>query len=385
MKNLKDVEVLITVGDPYVVSDIKVRLDNMHIDRYYVLTEVLPKWGENEALPERLSFTTKEKKIVLFNTPEHDNIGDHLIAVSSMDVLKNLFSDKRIYEISDIDYLWYGGKIRSNITSEDIILIAGGGFLGSLWLYNGESNVRSIIMEYPQNKIVILPQTLYFEDSIRGEMEYKKSSEIYQSHNDLVLCTRDYKSEQLGKQLMKLPDNVKLLPDMALFYERFNNQESIPKTNKVLVCLRKDKEGVLKQTDKDIIYSVLNKMGYEIEETSMHASMVFGKDSRESIVAKKLRELSQARIVVTDTLHCMVSSALAGTACIAFDNISGKVSGVYQWIKSLEYIRICESADEFEHMLIEIPKEKNEYCLQEKQKYIDTIKQIIGEEKDDST
>ena len=63
------------------------------------------------------------------------------------------------------------------MTVNDIILITGGGFLGSLWLYNGEENVRNILKEYPDNKVIILPQTIYFEKNKRGEKNEKRKRE----------------------------------------------------------------------------------------------------------------------------------------------------------------------------------------------------------------
>ena len=143
----------------------------------YVLDNDRNKWGTVEPPMSRL-----QKKILLFNTPEHDNVGDHLITLSEMDFLKTHFNDYEIYEITDIEYTWYHSAIKSRVGVDDIILITGGGFLGSLWLYNGENNVRRILQEYPCNRIIILPQTIYFEENARGKMELKKTIDIYSQH-----------------------------------------------------------------------------------------------------------------------------------------------------------------------------------------------------------
>lgn len=170
----KDAEVLITIGDPYVIETVKKQLDDMHI-QYKVLIQEIDKWTSEENMPKRLqSMSLNEKKILLFNTPEHDNIGDHLITLAELDFLKRYFQDYKIYEITDIEYSWYHLKIKKNITVNDIILITGGGFLGSLWLYNGEENVRNILKEYPDNKVIILPQTRFTLRKIKeGKKNYK--------------------------------------------------------------------------------------------------------------------------------------------------------------------------------------------------------------------
>lgn len=69
------------------------------------------------------------------------------------------------------------------------------------------------------------------------------------------------------------------------------------------------------------------------------------REKREEKVQAKLEEFSNAKLVITDRLHGMVFSALAGTPCIAIDNVSKKVSGVYNWISYLDYIKVVESED----------------------------------------
>ena len=48
---------------------------------------------------------------------------------------------------------------------------------------------------------------------------------------------------------------------------------------------------------------------------------------------KIIKQFSKSKLVVTDRLHGMILSVITGTNCIAFDNSSGKVSGVYDTIK----------------------------------------------------
>lgn len=377
LKGQKNVEVLITVGDPYAVSDIISSLNELNITNYTVLTDVLQLWGKSEELPRRLQITAEEEKFILFNTPEHDNIGDHLITVSTEQLLSKMFPAKRIVEVSDIDYWWYGHAIHEKVTPKDTILISGGGFLGSLWLYNGENNVRSIIEEYPENKIIILPQTMYFENSARGKSEYKKSCKIYRKHKELIVCVRDKESELVASSVLQSSDRVKLLPDMALFYDGFVSHDYFKREEKILVCLRTDKESVLSSENRKEIYKAITKIDYPVVDTSMHADEVIGHASREFAVQRKLNEISSARLVITDTLHCMISAAITGTPCIAFDNLSGKLSGVYQWIEGLEYIKLCRNIDEFVSDLEDISLANHEYRLMNRLKYEECIKHII--------
>ena len=57
-------------------------------------------------------------------------------------------------------------------------------------------------------------------------------------------------------------------------------------------------------------------------------------------------------MVITDRLHGMIIAALANTPCLAFDNLSKKVSGVNAWIKNLDYVK-CVGKQDFSRELFE--------------------------------
>ena len=78
---------------------------------------------------------------------------------------------------------------------------------------------------------------------------------------------------------------------------------------------------------------------------------------REFFLNKKLDEFAKAEIVITDRLHGMIFATITGTPCIAFDNLSNKVSGVYEWIMDQSYVKCIdfdrcgmEEAEEIVHI-----------------------------------
>lgn len=344
-------QVLISIGDPYAVEQVRKQLQDVNAD-VTILTEELEKWTGDEPLPEKFESIKKEqKKIFLFNTPEHDNIGDHLISLSEIEFLKQRFRDYRIFEITDIEYVWYHSQIKKYVAPEDVILITGGGFLGSLWLYNGEINVRNILCEYPNNRVIILPQTIYFEQNERGNAELKKTQESYNRHKNLTICAREQASYQLLRSIVKPHVKLVCLPDMALYYRRLS---SIKREKTALLCLRTDKESVIPEKTKEFICHILEENGWKIRETSMHSGQAVGIAGREEQIENKLDEISEAGIVITDTLHCMVSAIVTDSPCIAFNNLSGKVKGVYEWVKTQPYVWFCNDLSEFEMIFGEV-------------------------------
>lgn len=373
----EDYEVLITVGDSYAIQTISNQLSTLNI-KYEILTEQLDKWYKDLPMPKRLESMQKdEKKIVLFNTPEHDNVGDHLITLSELKFLEKNFKDYKIYEVTDIEFLKFHSKIKDKIGKQDILLITGGGYAGSLWLYNGENNIRKIINEYPDNRIIMLPQTVYFEENERGNIEYIKSKKIYSSHKNLILCARERASFDVFVTLKGTTDGVYLIPDMALFYRVVSDIEK--NSRLAVVCLRKDKESILDLTKRKEIKKIIEKKRYNIKTITMHSGVFDGVDGRNKQVEMKLEELAGAQIVITDTLHCMVSSALVGTTCFAFNNLSGKVKNVYKWIKDLNYVHFCDSIVDIEKEIVDIEKNNsiNKYEFNNLDKYEQKLISII--------
>ena len=93
-------------------------------------------------------------------------------------------------------------------------------------------------------------------------------------------------------------------------------------------------------------------------------------EQRNNEVYEIMNLISHAKVVITDRLHCMLFCAVTGTPCVAFDNASHKVRGVYEWIKDLDYITVVEKYNEAVDRLIsmtssykkaEIPYIDNEF------------------------
>ena len=80
--------------------------------------------------------------------------------------------------------------------------------------------------------------------------------------------------------------------------------------------------------------------------------------NRTIAVEKKLMEFSRAELVITDRLHAMLFAAITGTPCVAFDNSSKKVSGVYEWIRHLDYIALASSEEKAKNLALKMIDKK---------------------------
>lgn len=288
-------------------------------------------------LESKKDFKRKESpSLILIGTPNYGNLGDHAIAEAEVEFLTSYFSDYKLIEISMHQYEYSKKIIQDNINSEDLILVHGGGFLGSLWI-EGEEMFRNILESFPNNDVVIFPQTIYFEKNKESQEQIKISKSIYEKHKNLTIFARDEKSFKFLNSNMPNITKVLMVPDIVTFLEP---KLPVLEREDILLCLRSDKEKITEMTTIEQITTYLNKRGYNFRYTDTVIEQFPNKLNRKIYLNKKFNEFRKSKLVVTDRLHGMIFSLITGTPCLAMNNSSGKVKGVYQWLKSVDYIQV---------------------------------------------
>ena len=285
-----------------------------------------------------------EIRIIFVGTPLHGNLGDHAIALAMHAFFNKEFPEHRVIEIPGAVFTRYAHVFKGLIRSSDCVVVIGGGFLGTLWM-NEEKMVRSVIRAFPKNRIVIFPQTVFFNSSEDGNREKNITKTLYQSHSDLHLCIRDHslgfvKEELCGGHF----SDVLSIPDIVLY---LNRMDSDSKRSNVLLCMRADKEKIFADAGIGKIEQKLSVFGESVMRTDTVVPYRVLLENREDEVSKKLDEIRSARLVITDRLHGMIFAVITGTPCIALNNRSGKVGGVWSlWLQHLSYVRFVETLDE---------------------------------------
>lgn len=285
------------------------------------------------------------RRVLLLNTHDNFNLGDYLITLAELFFFRKYMPEYKVVEVPlrlcslEMDY------ISRYVKPDDLLVITGGGFLGSLWLEGGEINVRKIVQAFRDNRIIIFPQTMFFENTLEGERQKEISRSIYNAHKNLTVCFRDKRSYELGTEILADHIKKKYFPDMVTLLDR---SDEIFWRKGILICFREDKERIVSEIPMEEIERRLREKDFEITNMSMVLDECVTFENRMDLINVKLRQIQTSRLVITDRLHCMLMCAISGTPCIAFDNISGKVSGVYQWIKENKYIYLaCNDTDIF--------------------------------------
>lgn len=318
----------------------------------------------------------EQQRLILMMTPEYGNLGDHAIAKASINFLEKL--NMPIIEVTQKDLIYDFTNILKHIKNDDIILISGGGYFGSLWKDDGEYIVRKIITKCQNNKIIILPMTMYFENNDLGKKELVQTKKIYSQHKNLSICCREKNTYNLIiKEKIYKDDSVFLVPDIVF---TLDYQIMTKKNNIILFCCREDKEKKIDIDFADIKKSLIKK-GFIITNTTTRLNQEILVNERDMLLKEKLDEFYNARLVITDRLHGMIFSYITHTPCIVMDNTSNKVSGVYEWIEKENSVFFAKDENDIRsniESLLKISK------LDEREKfhsYFDIIIDLIKEER----
>lgn len=298
------------------------------------------------------------KEVVLLDVPHHDNIGDTLIWQGEIDLLKRLSC--KILRVSSC-VSWRGHHC---LRPEVVILLHGGGNFGDLWPDFHEFKLK-IIQEYPDNRIVMFPQSVWYDDKDK----IARDAAIFAAHKDLTLCARDRWSYEFMKEHFPAT-RIMLLPDMAFciddtHLDRFRNRSE----NRRLYMRRIDKErssvtpnGI--DAGSEIhdwptvehtparFWWLYKSLGVAKRLKFMPAistgickcvEMLAEHNIKDYLIQRGCEFLAPYSHVTTTRLHAMILSILLHKQVEYIDNTTGKLSAFADtWLSDLEAVKHYE-------------------------------------------
>ena len=283
----------------------------------------------------------------------HTNVGDFLIWQGAECLLKEL-SVKCVYRAPILEYN------QKRIPPKTTILLNGGGSFGDTW-ESAPTTWRQIIKECPDNKIIILPQTVFYSD----KEKLLSDADLLGRHNNLVLCARDNRSYEILKQYFH-SNTILLVPDMA-FYIPYNELQKYQKTK--IKIKNNEKTLFLKRADKelntDIDYSHVPKDNIDISDwitidkrplsffilcklwrlrskapcfqriIDIYAYYLYKND----MIKKGVEFISKYNNVFATRLHAAILCCLLHKSFVLFNNSYGKNSSFFEtWLTDLDNV-----------------------------------------------
>ena len=288
---------------------------------------------------------------VFLDLPYYSNIGDALIWKGTEELLKTvpykclLRSSYQTFRYPEL--------------AEDIVIIMmGGGNWGDLYAPHNELR-RNVVKRYPNHKIIILPQTVYYE----GIRNARNDAKRFRQHERLTICARDKYSYRFLKAF-GFCENILLVPDMA-FCINVDELKRYCKLalHKDLIFQRVDKEKTGIEIVKGLTenYDVSDWPCYETTEPQAEHLYELIKDKKyqeadeyamKTYLPARVRAgvgmISQYDKVFSNRLHGAILSILLGKEVYIFDNSYGKNSQYYDtWLRGFNNVHLLSRSRNF--------------------------------------
>lgn len=286
-------------------------------------------------------------RFILMLTPTHGNLGDHAISMGELKLIEELCPDMQVIEISELLYAACKKDLKTLIAKQDIILIQGGGFFGSLYPESHGAR-REIVDNFRNNKIICLPVSIYYSADKEGYEALQKDKKVFSLNRQITLMARDEVSFVLAKKEF-IKTEVLLTPDCAV---ALATDDFIPINERegVVFVWRRDGEKVI---DNSVLPKILRKLPketkYEIIDNV--AKKRFNENTRSAAVYQQLAKIGAAKVVVTDRFHGVVFAAITHTPVIAFPSMDTKITSGIKWFSDLPYVHLVEDPETAEELL----------------------------------
>ena len=263
----------------------------------------------------------QRKKAIMLATAEHRNIGDAAITLAEQQFLNQQFPDYYQIEISTYEFERKEEFLNAIVNPADILFLNGGGNIGDV--YPAEELLHpTIIQQFPNNRIIIFPQTIFFKD-LTGQI-FLNSQRIYNGHKNLTLYLRGSESLRFAQQYFP---NVKsfLMPDMV----HMLHTEYTFERHGALLCLRDDEEARITAQQRDDLSARVKAVIPEVTYTTNMNTVDITRDIRGLVVRHELMRFAKHQVVITDRLHGMIFSVVTNTPCVVLSSYNQKIPEYY--------------------------------------------------------
>lgn len=298
-------------------------------------------------------------EIVYLDYPVYSNIGDLLIFEGA----ERFFSDNDI-NIVDRFSLKEASALSRRRVGERVIVLQGGGNFGDLYPWH-QAFREHVVRSFPDNRIVILPQTIHFSN----EREAKRAGKVFRAHRDLYIFVRDERSQALAStELSHNRANVRLMPDMAHWLYGHIRPSVVAENaaRGTLWLMRGDKERLGESTSLEGYHPEYDFIGdwKDIRSpSSVLMEHVMAKYHRaagvmpfrpfkpwktyipfvRSQIDASVDFFSKFERITTSRLHGHILGALLDKQITLYDNSYGKNRGYYDcWTKSVRNVTFAE-------------------------------------------
>ncbi len=342
-----------------------------------MLREFYRKWLAIYRLNLRVRNLKIGKRIIyaLTPTPQLANIGDHAQVVAIELWFKKHFPDYSVLEVDKNEVIYGQRLLKKLIAPDDLIFLHSGGNMGDRGIWS-ETGRRLMINNFHQNRIISLPQTIFFSDTAEGQKQQSISQEIYAGHPNLTIIGRDKESGLLAERIFPKAQ-VLVVPDfvLSLKLEDLGMSDISSKKGEILACLRVDDESVLSVEDRQ---SIAKSLGEKTLLTDTTLSKPINSENRIEIIKEFIFDVLEHEAVVTDRFHGLIFSVIAKRPAVVLKTVDHKLTSAMDWFNSTSFVAFSPSPDQIDQKLHQVLTdnllESPDFC----EKYFDKLPNQLG-------
>lgn len=343
-----------------------------------------------KSLPHEIRLNTKTRnkikkiaksskpRIFYIGVPAHNNLGDLAQGVCIRRWLKKHYPGYAVVEIETNALVNTRFSVLKHLKkaflNDDVIVLQSGYTTTDLGGHADEMHC-AIIKNFPQAKILMMPQTIFF----KSEERKKNTSLIYNSAKNMLFLARDRVSFDMAREMF--PDiSIRLYPDIVttlIGKYKYENERS-----GILFCCRNDGEKYY--SDKDIadLMKRCEKFA-KVDKTDTTKKIPRSEivKNAEVHIMSEIERYSKYKLLITDRYHGTILSLVAGTPVIIIKTTDHKVVTGADWFKGVydDYVFVAQDLDEAYQLAKDLYSKQLSHNLESyfEEEYYDKLPQLF--------
>lgn len=290
----------------------------------------------------------KGNRIFYLGITNHSNLGDmaQYYCIHAW-ILQN-YPAVKLYEFeADVvvdQHFGFVERLKSIWTKSDMIIFQSGYTTQDLGGVHDLMH-RLIIENLPDAKILMMPQTIFFQNA-----ENKlKTSKSYNKANNMLFLARDNISYKMAIEMF--PDiSVKSFPDIVttLIGQFCFNYER----NGILICRRNDGEKFYTEEQISQLKMKLSDLEpVSVSDTTIKKSYRTIRKNLKGFIEGTIADYSKYKLIITDRYHGTIFSLAANTPVIVIKTTDHKVTTGVDWFNGI-YDNYVFKADSLEDVVL---------------------------------
>lgn len=315
---------------------------NLYAPIRYIKTASIRKKIANESKEKLKGINITDNNIFYFGIPMHTNLGDLAQTYCTWQWCEENYPTWKVYSFQS--FACYDNEfvllLKKIVKPSDIILFQSG--YCTKETHRDHPMHLKIVGNFPNNRIVVLPQTVNFKD----QNEYKKTANLYNAHKRMLFLARDRISYNSATQMFSNV-RVELYPDIVT--SLIGKYQWDDKRNGVLLCLRNDLEQLYSPNQTQRIREAFIEKQCDITDTSVDISNHELLKNLEKYLFQKFHQFASYEVVITDRYHGTIFSLLTNTPVIVLATVDHKVVTGLDWFKDVydkQAVQMANSIDE---------------------------------------